>query len=209
MSFLIVDDHTLVRRGLRQMLEEAYPGAFCVEADRGEHAVEHVRRAAWDLVLMDLSLPGLSGLDALERIMRARPGQRVLVVSMHPEEELAVRALKQGAAGYVSKADAAEELLSAVAQIIRGRRYVSPVLAELLADRVLGHETSRPHESLSSREFRVMSLLAEGRSIVEIASMLCVSPKTVSTYRMRLLEKLRLETNADITRYCLSHGLVT
>lgn len=209
MNFLIVDDHPLVRRGLRQLLEEVYAGAGFTETDRGEDAVEHVRRQDWDLVLMDLSLPGLSGMDALERIVRLRPAQRVLVVSMHAEDELAVRALKHGAVGYIGKANAAEELLGAVAQVLAGRRYVGPALAELLAERVLGHEGVPPHETLSSREFRVMCLLAEGRSIVEIAGLLSVSPKTISTYRTRLLEKMRLDTNADITRYCLTHRLVS
>lgn len=208
MNFLVVDDHPLVRRGVRQMLEEAYHGASVIEADRGEDAVEHVRREPWDLVLMDLSLPGMSGMDALERIGRIRPGQKVLVVSMHEADELAVRALKAGAAGYINKAHAAEELLGAIAHIVRGRRYVSPEVAELLADRIQSNHNQPAHETLSSREFRVMCLLAQGRSIVDIAGELSISPKTVSTYRARVLEKLRLETNADLTRYCLAHRLV-
>jgi DNA-binding NarL/FixJ family response regulator len=208
-NFLIVDDHPLVRRGVRQILEEAYSDAAVTETDRGEEAIEHVRRSPWDLVLMDLSLPGLSGMEAIERIARTRPGQRVLVVSMHAEDELAVRALKLGAAGYITKDHAAEELLGAIAHIMRGRRYVSPNMAELLADRIQGAENSPAHERLSSREFRVLCLVAEGRSLGEIASQLSISPKTVSTYRARVLEKMRLETNADLTRYCLAHRLVS
>jgi len=208
MHFLIVDDHPMVRRGVRQMLEEVYGGAAIVEADRGEEAIDHVRRTPWDLVLLDLSLPGMSGMEVLERIGRTRPGQKVLVLSMHAEDELAVRVLKLGAAGYINKAHAAEELLGAIAHIMRGRRYVSPQVAELLADRIQGNDNQPAHEALSSREFRVMCLLAAGRSIVDIAAELSISPKTVSTYRSRVLEKLKLETNADLTRYCLAHHLV-
>lgn len=208
MKLLVVDDHPLIRRGVRQILEEAYPEVTVVEADDGETAMDLIRRETWNLVILDLSMPGMSGLEVLEHAGRHRPGLKALVLSMHSEQELALQALRLGAAGYITKDHASEELLAAIARIMGGGRYLGPQVAEALANRLSGESDAPPHTRLSAREFRVMCLLAQGRSPTEIAEQLAISIKTVSTYRARLLEKMDMTSNADLTRYCLANRLI-
>mgnify|MGYP001309714128 FL=1 len=208
MKILVVDDHPLMRRGVRQMLEEAYVEIAVTEADSGEAAAALVRAEPFDLVLLDLSLPGASGLETLERLLRIRPSQRVLVLSMHAEDQFAIQALRAGASGYVTKDHATDLLLAAISRIMAGGRYLSPSLAELLADRLTGDLDAPAHTRLSAREFRVMSMLAEGHGISHIAHALALSAKTVTTYRARVLEKLGVTSNAELARYCVRNGLI-
>lgn len=207
MKILIVDDHVVVRRGLKQMLADEFRGAVFGEAGTAAEAVKQAHAAKWDLVLLDLNLPGRDGLDVLVDLKTARPGLPVLVLSMHPEAEFAVRAIKAGAAGYLTKQSAAEELVDAVRKAAKGGRYVTVSLAEKLAADLAGGASQAPHEELSDREFQTLRLLAGGKTVKEVGAALGISGKTVSTYRSRILEKLRLRTTADLVRYAVQHGL--
>jgi two-component system invasion response regulator UvrY len=204
---LVVDDHEVVRRGLRHILAEALPDATLEEAGSSEEALNAIARAPWDLVLLDVNLPGRSGLEVLEDARRLRPGLPILVVSAYPEEEFAVRCIRLGAAGYLTKTSAATELAAAARKAISGGKYVTPRLAERLVD-VLGGASSLPHEALSTRELQVLRLVASGRTAKEIAAELHLSEKTIATYRARISEKLGLSTIAELTRYAVQHGLV-
>lgn len=208
MKILIVDDHMLVRQGLKQILADEFPKASFGEASNAADALQCVRGKKWDIVLLDLTLPGRGGLDILGELKAAQPDLPVLVLSMHPEAEFAVRVLKGGAAGYLTKQSAAEELLAAVNKVLSGGRYITASMAEKLAtDVALGTE-KLPHEELSNREFQTMRLLAAGKSVKEIGSTLGLSGKTISTYRARVLEKLQLKSTVDLARYALEHNLV-
>jgi two-component system, NarL family, invasion response regulator UvrY len=207
-KFLIVDDHVVVRSGLRLILEDEFPGAVFGEAATAASALGRVVQEPWDLVLLDVTLPGRSGLEALDDLRHARPRMPVLMLSMHPEAEFAVRALKSGAVGYLSKQSAAEELVGAVRKALAGGRYITAALAEKLAAAVAGDARARlPHEGLSNREFQTMRLLAAGRTVKEIAGELSLSAKTVSTYRTRILSKLGLRGTAELVRYAIEHKL--
>ncbi|MEN9403123.1 MAG: hypothetical protein RL091_1826 [Verrucomicrobiota bacterium] len=208
MKILLVDDHQVVRQGLKQMLADEYPKAAFGEAGTAAEAVQAIHRQKWDLVLLDLNLPGRGGLDALGDFKAAQPLLPVLVLSMHPEAEFAVQALRAGAAGYLTKQSAAEELLAAVQKALEGGRYITASLAEKLAADVAGDNRQLPHEELSPREFETLRRLAAGHSVKEISSSLGLSSKTVSTYRARVLEKLKLRTTVDLARYAMEHGLV-
>ncbi len=205
---LIVDDHEVVRRGLAQLLAEAFPGAEIPAAGDGAAALAEIAERLPAAILLDVNLPGRSGLDVLEEIHRRWPSLPVLVVSAYPEEEFAVRCLRLGAVGYVTKTAAAAELVAAVRKALSGGRWVSPALAERLAG-LLGGGASQPaHETLSNRELQVLRLVATGRSLKEIAGLLELSEKTIATYRARLSEKLGVSTNVDLTRYALRNHLV-
>jgi DNA-binding NarL/FixJ family response regulator len=206
---LIVDDHEVVRRGLRQVLAEAFPGAVVEEADRSETAVGAIAGTAWDLVLLDVNIPGRSGLEVLEDAKRLRPSMPVLVVSAYPEEEFAVRCIRLGAAGYLTKNTASAELVAAARKALAGGKYVTARLAERLMDVLGGDAPSAPHEALSSRELQVLRLVASGRTGKEIAAELHLSEKTIATYRARISEKLGVSTAVELTRYALQHGLVS
>ena len=204
---LIVDDHAIVRRGLRQILQEQ--GMDSVdEAMNGREALDRVRKNGYDLVLLDISMPGNSGLDVLKQIKDERPRLPVLMLSMHPEEQYALRALKAGAAGYLTKESAPEQLVTAVSKILQGGRYVSEMLAEHMASHLDRGGDRLPHEELSDREFQIMRMLASGRTASEIGLELSLSVKTVSTYRTRVLFKMGFKSNADITRYALQNKLL-
>jgi len=207
---LIVDDHAIVRRGLTALLSEGFHGATFGEASDARQAVEQLRKKEWDVVLLDitLTLPGKSGLDLLKELKAEWPMLPVLVLSGHPEDQFAVRALKAGAGGYMTKESAPEELAKAVRKILAGGRYVSPALAEKLALGVNKDLTRPPHETLSDREYQVMSRIASGRTVTEIGEELSLSAKTISTYRVRVLEKLGVRNNAEIVRYAIRNGLV-
>lgn len=206
-AILLADDHAIVRHGLRELLQEAFPEARFGEAGTAAEAVQAARSGEWDLLVLDLSLPGRSGLDALKDVKAARPKLPVLILSMYPEKQFAVRALKAGAAGYLTKQSAPAELVDAVRKVLRGGRWVSASVAELLAAEVGGDTAREPHETLSDREFQVLRLIASGFSLTAIGEELSVSVQTVSTYRTRLLEKMGLSTNAELTKYVQLHGL--
>jgi DNA-binding NarL/FixJ family response regulator len=205
---LIVDDHVMIRQGLRQILADAFPKATFGEAPSANHAMEQVAKQPWDVVLLDITMPGKSGLDVLKQMVEAQPNLAVLVLSMHPEDQYAVRVLKTGAAGYITKNTASEEVIGAVKKVLAGGKYVSSALAENLATSLNAPAGKAPHEMLSDREYQVMRMIAQGRSVKEIAFELSLSVKTISTYRTRIMEKTKLKTNADIIRYAVREKLV-
>ncbi len=205
---LIVDDHPVVRRGLQQILAQEPDVAEAVEAEDAAKMMELVEKERWDIVVLDITLPGRSGLEALKDLKAVRPALPVLVLSMHPEEQYALRVLKAGAAGYMNKDSASEELVNAVRKVVGGGRYVSPFMAERLAF-LVGSDYERPaHENLSDREFQVMCMIASGKRLKEVAEELGISVKTVSTYRARVLEKMGMENNAELTIYAVKNRLV-
>jgi len=205
---LIADDHPIVRQGLRQILAGTPDMEVAGEAVNGQEALDQVRVGGWDMLVLDMTMPGRSGFDILKELKHEQPHLPVLVLSMHAEEQFAVRVLKAGASGYLTKENAPEELVKAIRKVVSGGKYVSPGLAENLAIS-LDTGSDRPrHESLSDREFQVMRLMASGKTLAEIADTLSLSAKTVSTYRTRLLEKLNLKTNAELVRYVIDNGLV-
>ncbi|NJN95242.1 MAG: response regulator transcription factor [Anaerolineales bacterium] len=205
---LIADDHPIVRQGLRQILAGTTDMEVAGEAVNGQEALEQVRRESWDVLVLDITMPGRSGFDILKELKYEQPHLPVLVLSIHAEEQLAVRVLKAGASGYVTKENAPNELVSAIRKVVNGGRYISPQVAEILAFG-LNDNSQRPrHETLSDREFQVMQLMAQGKTLIEIAEDLSLSAKTVSTYRTRLMEKLDVKTNAELMRYALDLGLV-
>jgi DNA-binding NarL/FixJ family response regulator len=206
---MIADDHTIVRRGLKQILSDQGDMGVIAEAKAAVEVVPLVRKIALDVLVLDISMPGRGGLDILKDVKEERPHLPVLVLSMHPEDQYAVRALRLGAAGYLTKEAVPEELVKAIRKIAAGGRYITPSLAEKLAVAV-GTPGGRPvHESLSEREYQVMQLLAAGKSVSEIAEELSLSVKTISTYRSRLLEKMRMKTNADVIRYAIQNQLTS
>ncbi len=204
---LIADDHAIVRQGLRQILSDTPDLTVAGEAENGVQAVQMVRAGDWDVVLMDVSMPDRNGIDALKLIKKEHPRLPVLILSMYPEEQYAIRALKAGAAGYLTKQSAPELLVTAIRQVASGKKYVSPSLAEELAN-AIGDDSERPpHEKLSDREYQTLCMIASGKTPAEIAEALNLSVKTVSVYRARLLEKMNLRNNAELTHYGLKHGL--
>jgi len=205
---LIVDDHAIVRRGLRELLSDEFHGATFGEASDARQALEGLGKQKWDIVLLDISLPGKSGLDLLKELRAKWPRLPVLVLSIHPEDQFAVRVLKAGAGGYMTKESAPEELVRAVRKILAGGRYVSSTLAEKLALNIRKDFTRTPHETLSDREYEIMCAIGSGKTVTEIAGELSLSVKTISTYRTRILEKLGLKNSAEITRYAIRNGLV-
>lgn len=209
MKVLIVDDHAVVRRGVTHILTDAFQRIEIGEADSGKGALSAVKKEHWDLVILDLNLPDRKGLEILRILKEDYPVLPVMILSLHPEEEYALRALKAGASAYLTKQSAPEELVAAVKQVLRRRIVVSSFLAERLAGSLSkDHPTIPAHHKLSGREFDVLCKLAQGHSIREIADQLALSVKTVSTYRARLLDKLHLKTSADLIHYALDHHLV-
>jgi DNA-binding NarL/FixJ family response regulator len=208
MKILIADDHAVVRQGLRRILADEFEDASFGEAANGREAVALAAKQRWDVAILDVSMPGRSGLEVLKDLKKARPKMPVLLMSMHPEDQYALRALKAGASGYLTKESAPEVLVSAVKKVIAGGRYVSAALAEkVVAD--LGKEPKRlPHETLSDRELQVMKMLAEGKNVKTIGAELSLSEKTVFTYRERLREKLELKSDVELARYALKHRIV-
>ena len=205
---LIVDDHPIVRAGLRRIAEEDRAIAVTGEASNGQEALESLRRTPADIVLLDVSMPGAPFTETLRRMREEHPTVRVLVLSAHPEDQWAVRALRGGAFGYLTKDHSPNQLLDAIRRVHRGGRYVSPALAERLATQLGRDFADAPHEQLSDRELDVLRRLGAGHTVKEVGEMLGLSPKTVSTYRTRLMEKLRFATNADLVQYAAAHGLI-
>ncbi len=204
---LVADDHSVVRTGLRQFLASTEDLRVCAEASTGDEVLEQVRQAGCDVVLLDISLPDLNGLEVLKRIKRERPDLPVLIFSMFAEDEFALPALKAGASGYLSKDSPPAQILAALRTVVGGTRYVSPKMAEQLLSGALAPGTSRPHEALSVREMEVLLRLSKGMSLTKIGEDLHLSVKTISTYRTRILEKMNMESNAEIARYVLQHKL--
>ena len=207
LRFLIADDHSIIRLGLRLALLEQYPAARFAEATNAHEALEHARTTSFDAILLDITMPDRSGLDILLDMKSAQPDTPILVVSMHGEEQFALRALRAGASGYINKSELADEVVNAVRKVLAGRRYVSETLAERLAAEATGTASNASHEALSAREFEVLRMIANGRSGKEIAGALALSYKTVSTYRARILQKLHLQTNYDLIEYARREGL--
>jgi len=208
LRILVVDDHPIVRQGLKQTLADAPDVAEIAEAATPQQALDLVRSRTWDAVILDIGLPGRGGLEVLKDIKREVPRLPVLILSMHPEDQYAVRAVRAGAAGYLWKGAATENLIHAVRKVAAGGRYISAELAERLAIEMTV-DLDRPlHESLSDREFEVLRSIASGQTVGDIADRLSLSVKTVSTYRTRILEKMRLKNNAELMRYVLSNRLL-
>jgi two-component system, NarL family, invasion response regulator UvrY len=208
MRILIADDHAVFRRGLRETLSEAFSRVAYGEAKTAEETVDCVRQQDWDVVILDISMPGKSGLDILDDVKRLRPRTPVLLLTMHPEQQFARRALKAGAAGYLTKDSVPDELKVAIKRIVAGGRYVSATLAEKLAVDLRKGADIPLHELLSDREFQVLRMIASGKTVKEMAEELSLSVKTVSTYRGRILEKTGMKTNAELIRYALESQLV-
>ena len=206
MKVLIVDDHDVVRRGLRQILEEEFDGIEFGEAATAKTALAQVRKKNWDAVILDINMPGKSGLDAMKELKARRPQMPVLVLSVQPEEQYAVPVLQAGASGYLCKDGASEELVNAFKKIISGGKYVSPALAKRLAASVGAAKEKEPHEKLSLREFQVLRLLTAGQSMGGMAKDLKLSPQAISTYRSRILKKLKLSNNSQLIRYAIKMG---
>jgi two-component system invasion response regulator UvrY len=207
-KILIADDHAIVREGLKQILEETADMVVADEASSGHEVLDKARNNEYDVVVLDISMPGRDGVDILKQLRSQKPHLPILVFSMHPEEQYAIRVLKAGAAGYLTKESASDELITAIRRVSTGRKYVSSSLAEKLAFN-LERDTEKPrHEILSDREYQVMCMIAVGKRIKEIAEELYLSVKTVSTYRARILEKMKLKNNAELMHYAIKHGLV-
>lgn len=208
MRILLADDHAIFRRGLRDVLAEEFPRAEFGEADRAQAVLDLLHKSRWNLLILDVSMPGRSGVDILRDIRQVRPELPILVLSMHPEEQYAERVLRAGAAGYITKVNAPQDILSAVRRVVAGGRYVSTNLAEKLASRLATGAEAAAHETLSDREYEIMVMLAQGKSVKDIATELSLSVPTISTHRARLLRKMDLSTNAELMRYALHHRLV-
>ena len=208
LRILIADDHPVFRRGLKQIIEEASDLIVAGEAANGAEALRKARTGDYDVVLLDITMPVKNGVDVLSQLKHDRPALPVLMLSMHPEEQYAVRALRAGASGYLTKESAPEELVAAIRKVSAGGKYVSASLAEHLASIVQSAGESLPHETLSRREYQVMCLIAAGKTVSEVARELSLSVKTVSTYRARILEKLQMKNNAELMRYATQNQLV-
>jgi two-component system invasion response regulator UvrY len=208
LRILIVDDHAIVRDGLKRMLGEHFPNAILSEARSAEEAIDCVRREPWSVILLDISMPGQSGLDVLKEIKSLQPEVKVLVLTMHPEDQYALRVLKAGASGYLTKETASGIVAQAVEKVLAGGKYLSAALAGNLVENLNTPAQKLPHETLSDREYQVFRMIALGKSVKEIGFDLSLSIKTVSTYRTRVLAKLNFSTNAEVIRYALREKLV-
>jgi two-component system, NarL family, invasion response regulator UvrY len=205
---LIIDDHYVVRQGLKMILKEQFEFAEFGEAANGQEALEQVWNHEWDVVLVDISMPGRGGLDVLKDLKHAKSKLPVIVLSMHSEDQYAIRSLKLGACSYVRKDGAGQELVLAVSSALTGTPYISPSIAQKLALHLQHDQEGPPHDALADREYQVMCMLASGKTVKEIAVELSLSAKTISTHRSRILEKMGLANNSQIMRYAVSHGLV-
>jgi two-component system, NarL family, invasion response regulator UvrY len=208
LRILLVDDHAIVRQGVRQLLLDRGVAREVVEADCGAQALASIDKTLFDAILLDISLPDMNGVEVLKRMKRKAPRVPVMMFSMYREDQYAVRALKAGAAGYLSKTVNAAQMVEAIQQVAAGRKYVSPAMAEALADYVSFDGEQLPHEKLSDREYQTLCMLASGKRLTDIANALSLSVKTVSVYRSRLLEKMKLNNNAELTFYVMSNRLV-
>lgn len=207
-KIIIADDHPIVRKGIREIIEETKDITVESEASNGNELLNKIKTKNVDIILLDISMPGKSGIEILKQIKQEYPKIFILILSMYPEEQYAIRALKAGAAGYVTKDTAPEELINAIYKIYKGGKYISANLAEKLACELEDNFEKPLHERLSDREYEIMCMIAKGRSLTQIAGELFLSIKTVSTYRARILEKMKLKTNSELTRYAIENNLI-
>ena len=205
---LIADDHSVVRKGLKQILQDEFPSAFIMEVGDAEDLLKKILMEEWDIVISDISMPGRSGLEVLSQIRQSHPKLPFLVLSMHSEDQYAIRVLKAGASGYLNKDSAAEELVKAVNRVLLGKKYITPAIAEKLATAIDQDAGKLTHEYLSDREFEVLKLLASGKSVSDISEQISLSASTISTYRARIMSKMNLKTNADLTLYSIDNKLI-
>jgi two-component system invasion response regulator UvrY len=208
MKILLLEDHPIVRIGVRQLIQQRWPEAEVVEFETLAGALQEVRRDGLLAAVVDLSLPDADGLESVVQLRRAAPQLRVLVLSLNAEAAYAARALQLGASAYLNKDRATDELIIALEHVLAGRRYITASLADRLADLLTGESAQAPHETLSAQEYRVLVQLAEGKRLSEIGKMMHLSPKTITTYRTRILKKLAVASNADLIHYCLKHGII-
>ena len=207
-NILIADDHPIVREGLKQIIAEAPDMVVAAEASNGYELLDKVRNSDFSVVVLDITMPGIMGLDVLKQLRSEEPDLPILILSMHSEEQYAVRVLRAGASGYLTKASAPDQLLGAIRKVSRGGKYVSASLAEKLAYELDAESEKLPHETLSDREYQVLCLIASGKTVKAVAEELSLSVKTVSTYRSRILEKMRMNSNAELTHYTIQNRLV-
>lgn len=207
-NILIADDHSVVRRGIKQILTDEPDMRVTGEASNSEELLKMLGSDSWDLLILDITMPGKSGLDALIDIKQLTPELKILILSMHPEEEIALRALKSGADGYLNKESVPGELIRAIKKVLSGGKYISSTLAEAIIFSNHSEANKEPHEELSEREFQVLCLIASGLSLTEIAEKFSLSVKTISTYRSRILEKMEMKSNVELTHYAIKHKLV-
>ena len=207
LNILIADDHPIVRRGLKQILAETPQMAVVDEASNGREVLSKVKQRDYDIVLLDISMPGMNGVDTLKELKAQKPDLHVLVLSIHPEEQYALRVLKAGASGYLTKDSAPAELVTAMQRVSSGRKYISPSLADKLALNLQANVELAAHEALSDREYHVMCLIASGKTMRDIADELSLGIKTINTYRARLLKKMKMKNNAELIRYALLNEL--
>lgn len=207
-NILVVDDHALIRKGLKMLLEESPEFEVKGEAETGAQAIKMVREQHFDLILLDISLPDKHGMDVLKQLKMEQPDIKVIVLSMYPEDQYGMRALKAGAVGYINKQSAPEKLVGAIQQVISGKKYISETMAEQLLSNLIGDSQELPHQRLSNREYQTLCLMSSGNSLTEISEIMMLSPKTVSVYRARMLEKMNFKNNAEAVHYAIAHHLV-
>jgi DNA-binding NarL/FixJ family response regulator len=205
---LIVDDHAVVRQGLKHILAEAHPGSVFAEAENGTEALRYLHQRQWDLLILDINMPGRSGLEILKDVRYEHPELPILMLSVYPEDQYAVRVLRAGASGFLTKQSAPDELIQAVSKVLSGGKYISASVAEKLVSHLDTASDRLPHEQLSDREFQVLCLLASGKTPTEIADSLSLSVKTISTFRTRIMNKMDMRNNAELTHYALEHKLI-
>ena len=205
---LLADDHTVFRQSLKEVIENEADFSVVREASSGREAISRAAGEDLDLILLDISMPDAHGLDVLKQLKQTCPRTRVLILSMHPEMQYGLRALKAGASGYLTKDCEVAELVAAIRRVHNGRMHISPTLREFLAETTIGREGRAPHETLSDRELEILTMIASAMRVKDIAAKLGLSPKTVSTYRQRLLRKLNMESNAELALYARNHGFI-
>lgn len=208
MRILLADDHAVVRRGLKQIVLDTFTQATFGEAENSRELFELVKQGEWNIVILDLNMPGVDGLDVLKQLKHEYPRMPVLILSIHPEDQFALRTLKAGAAGYLTKESAPEQLIQAIDKILHGGKYISPNFADTLLAHVGDDSDKPPHEKLSDREYQVLRMLATGKELKQISGELALSVKTISTYRARILEKMAMKTNAELIHYAIENKLV-
>jgi len=207
-KILVVDDHALIRKGIKQLLEDNHDVQVAGEAESGIQAINMMRKNHFDLVLLDISLPDKHGMDVLKQLKSEQPDIKIIVLSMYPEDQYGVRTLKAGAMGYINKQSAPEKLVGAIRHVISGKKYISEALSEQLLNNLIGESQDLMHQSLSNREYQTLCLMSSGKSLTEIAEIMKLSPKTVSVYRARMLEKMGFRNNAEAVHYAIAHHLV-
>jgi two-component system invasion response regulator UvrY len=207
-NILVVDDHALIRKGLKQLLEDSPDLKVTGEADSGVQATNMLRAQHFDLMLLDINLPDKHGIEVLKQFKSEQPDLKIIVLSMYPEEQYGVRALKAGAMGYINKQSASDVLIRAIRQVISGKKYIGETLAEQLLNNLVGESQALMHQNLSNREYQTLCLMASGKSLSDISQIMALSPKTVSVYRSRMLEKMGFTNNAEAMHYAISHHLI-